>query len=395
MEDRISIYGHYGSCNHGNEAIARGIKELFVNDDINLYSYNPDTDFKYQLDQLFKILPFINNYKRFSIQRIIKGILNRTLKDKSIVYKNMIKPFMQDIGGVYLLEAGDQYCEGGDLRSFYYYLNKQINNYGGKTIMLPATINVSSLEDINLINDLETYSLIYARESITYEGLIKAGLSKNVRYCPDPAFIMNPKVCKLPNLFNERKIVGITIGSLSQGKEMYYDDVYKNTESLISYILNETEYGVALVPHVNVASSLNDSTSLQQLYDKFSSTQRVVLIPEQRADEQKFVIGKCNFMVTLRTHVSVSSYSQAVPTLVLGYSQKSKGIAKDLFGTYDNYVLGVDTLSKKNKLTDSFKWIVKNEALIKQKFDENLDQYINKVYKLYDDINNIKENLDE
>lgn len=395
MKSKISIYGHYGSYNHGNEAIIRGFKEIFPNNDILLFSYLPETDFEYQLDNLVKIYPFVSEYKKISIQRILRGIFNRLLKNKRIIHKNTVKPFMKNIDGIYLLEAGDQYCENDNVRDFYSYVNEHINSNGGKTIMLPATINVNSLNDIKLINDLNRYSLIFARESITYEGLIKAGLTNKVRYVPDTAFVMKAQECELPDIFHNRKIVGITIGMLSQGKEKCFNDMYENTKSLISYILNETEYGVALIPHVNVGKNLNDPIPLQSLYNNFSSSDRVVYVPEQRADKQKFVIGQCNFIVTLRTHVSIAAYSQAIPTIVIGYSQKSKGLAKDMFGSYENYVIDVDLLKDKSKLTYSFKWLVSNEGCIRKKYDENLSAYISKVYKLYDEIKVIGETRNE
>jgi len=38
---KISIYGHFGSQNHGNEAIVRGIFKLFTHGPITLYSFTP------------------------------------------------------------------------------------------------------------------------------------------------------------------------------------------------------------------------------------------------------------------------------------------------------------------------------------------------------------------
>ncbi|MFR4670990.1 MAG: hypothetical protein ACLT69_14285 [Intestinibacter bartlettii] len=54
----------------------------------------------------------------------------------------------------------------------------------------------------------------------------------------------------------------------------------------------------------------------------------------------KGYISRCR-LYRARTHATIAAYSTCVPTLVIGYSVKAKGIAKDIFGTYENYVLPV------------------------------------------------------
>lgn len=397
MSSQISIYGHYGSHNHGNEAIVRGTKELLQNEEFVLYSYYPDSDKQYHLNELVEIYPFVSSYNKYSLKRIIRGIMNRLLPDKRYVYKIMLKPFFHSLDSrkIYLFEGGDQYCENDYVKNFYYFVNEKINYAGSKTVMLPATINVDDLRNKEMINDLNRYSIIFARESITYKGLLEAGISTKVCFAPDTAFIMKPKECDLPKLFNKRKVVGITIGLLAQGKEEYSSYVYKCTRDLISYIFSNTDFGVALIPHVNVGEKLTDITPLEKLSKEFSYSDRIVFIPEQRADEQKYIIGKCKFFVTLRTHVSIAAYSQAIPTVVIGYSQKSKGIAKDLFGNSDNYVINVEELKDNNRLIDSFKWLLENEEMIKGKFEDNLESYINKTYSIIDEVKKLTENIYE
>jgi len=380
MIRNISIYGHYGSGNHGNEAIVRGIAELFPEKNITLYSYLPNTDYKFELNKLVNIKPFIDHSDANFLRRIIRGVKYRlkSIGKKTELYS--IRSFIKNVkNDIYILEAGDQYCENDDIRSFYAYVNRQINLNGGVTIMLPCTIPVASLNNKELVDDLKRYKMIYARESITYEGLRNAGLTENTSFVPDTAFLMEPKECTLPDIFDSESVVGITIGALAQGKEKYSDCVYNSVKDLIKYLLNNTSLNMALIPHVNVGGNLNDLDALNDLFTYFKNPERVALIPEQRADEQKYVIGKCRFMITLRTHVSIAAYSQSIPTLVIGYSQKSLGIAKDLFSSYENFVVNVDTLEKKDTLIDAFNWLTANENEIKNLFAINLDSYMNKI----------------
>ena len=60
-----------------------------------------------------------------------------------------------------------------------------------------------------------------------------------------------------------------------------------------------------------------------------------------------------------RTHATIAAYSPR-PTLVVGYSIKARGIAKDLFGTDEGYVLPVQALAQKEDLVNAFDWLYQN-----------------------------------
>ena len=68
-------------------------------------------------------------------------------------------------------------------------------------------------------------------------------------------------------------------------------------------------------------------------------------------------------MVAARTHASIAGYSSIVPTLVIGYSVKSKGIALDLFDNYEDYVIPVNKLTP-DLIIDRYQFIQKNEKNI-------------------------------
>jgi len=325
-------------------------------------------------------------YKRYSPTHIFLALWRRLTKNQDLNYAYRLKPFFQTVKGVYLLEAGDQYCENDSVKSFYAYVNKKIIQRGGKTVMLPCTISDDSLTNQKTIEDLQKYSLIFARESITYNALLNAGLGKKTRFAPCPAFIMEPKDYNLPELFSSRSVVGLTIGLLAQGKESYTNTVFENSRALIHHILDNTDFAVALIPHVNVGENLTDVTPMHTLYNEFKDTGRVVEISEKRADEQKYVISSCRFLVTVRTHASIAAYSSGVPTLVIGYSQKSKGIAKDIFGTSEHYVVSVESLDSNDKLIKAFLWLEENETAIRKILKEVLPVYLKKVNAIYDEI---------
>ena len=64
-----------------------------------------------------------------------------------------------------------------------------------------------------------------------------------------------------------------------------------------------------------------------------------------------------------------------MPTLVIGYSVKAKGIAKDIFGTYENYVLPVQSLKDEKDLINAFEWMRSNEDSIRKHLINFIPKY--------------------
>lgn len=303
----ISIYGHSGSFNHGNEAIVRGICKIFNDDDITLYSFDPSIDIKYDLDKVCRVVATGIKPKKYSLHNAIYKIVRIITQKQHFSYKTRFKYLLENVnaGGIYILEAGDQYCESDIVRNFYAYINKVINNKGGKTVAYGCTINPEILSDSKVIDDLNNYSLIIARESITYNALLESDVTTKVKLMPCPSFVMDSYEHELPIIFEKGDVVGINAGPLAQGNEVHYDLLYKNYITLIDYIINDTNFNIALIPHVNWGSKFSDLSTLEPLYLKYKSTNRIILVSEQNAMKQKYVMSKCRFMVALRTRKSV------------------------------------------------------------------------------------------
>ena len=81
-----------------------------------------------------------------------------------------------------------------------------------------------------------------------------------------------------------------------------------------------------------------------------------------------------------RTHASIAAYSTGVPTLVVGYSVKARGIAKDIFGTDEGYVFPVQNLSHEDALIEAYENIVKNEDAIRSHLEKTMPEYIERAW---------------
>ena len=203
-----------------------------------------------------------------------------------------------------------------------------------------------------MLNDLKGYTHIIARESLSYHTLTRKGL-KNVSLFPDPAFMLDKNPTTIPQGFSKGKTIGINLSPLIMSYEQSEGVTMSNYISLIDHIIQETDNQIALIPHV-VWPNNDDRKPLQSLYEKYKHTGRMVMIEDRNAEELKTIISQCRFMIASRTHASIAAYSTQVPTLVVGYSIKAQGIAQDLFGTTEHYVVPVRSLQTAYDLTDHF-----------------------------------------
>ena len=202
------------------------------------------------------------------------------------------------------------------------------------------------------LNDLRQYSLIVARESITAKALADAGLP--VRRQCDPAFFLRREDLPLPAGWREGNTVGVNVSPLilqhakDQGAAL---DAFK---ALIRHILADGEAAVALIPHVTWAHD-NDLDALNAIKAAFADEPRVFLLPGNlNAMQLKGYIARLSALVTTRTHASIAAYSTAVPTLVIGYSVKARGIARDLFGDEEGHLIPVQELVSAGQLIAAY-----------------------------------------
>ena len=221
--------------------------------------------------------------------------------------------------------------------------------------MLGCSIEPENLKDEGFLEDLKSYKIITTREHITYNALIDKGL-KNVIYCPDSAFTLKKQNVSMNPIFIPNKTVGLNISPLVLKKSNNSQLILENYSRLMKYIIDNTDMNIALIPHV-VWNNNDDRVPLTQLYELYKDTKRVCLVDDCNCMQLKSVISQCSYFVGARTHATIAAYSSGVPTLVLGYSVKSKGIAEDLFGTSDSYVLSYKDISSEEDLLNAFSFI--------------------------------------
>ena len=270
--------------------------------------------------------------------------------------------------------GGDNYCYGILLKELKC-SNRLFTGQGAMTVLLGCSIEPELLSDPDIIEDMQRYACIIARESITWQALVQAGLKEKSFLVPDSAFLLEAKRMPVPQGFTEGNMVGLNVSPMVVERESSPGITMENYRRLIRYILEKTDMGVALIPHV-VWKSNDDRTVLRQLWQEFRNTGRVVMIEDADCEVLKGYIARCRFFIGARTHATIAAYSSLIPTLVLGYSVKARGIAFDLFGTWENYVLPVQSLQREDELTEGFLWLQKEESAIRRRLTAVMSAYL-------------------
>lgn len=369
--NNISMFPHVGSGNHGCEAIVRSTAQLFSDHFLNLFSDNIQEDKKYINDDIVKYFCATAEISRFSPSHF-KALYYRYLKKMPdafsfVTYNPLLR--MCKSNDILMSIGGDLYCY--DTPDYIYRVNKYVRAQGCKTVLWGCSVEPSYIDD-KMAADLKGYDLICARESITYEALKK--INQNTILTVDPAFALVPEECELP----AKSYIGMNVSPMIEQRESVKGITIENYVQLIKHILEVCDDSVALIPHV-VWSTNDDRSSLARLKQYFEDYDRVVVVDDHNCAQLKYIIKNCRMYIGARTHSTIAAYSSCVPTLVVGYSVKAKGIAKDLFGSYDNYVIPVQGLKNKDDLSNAFDWMMANENEIKQHLQNCMPSYVQKL----------------
>lgn|SRR5574344_1239433 len=372
------MYPHGGSGNHGCEAIVRSTAKLIGNECI-LFTNQLEEDIRAGLKDICTLKSAEVSIKRGSLSYLKALFLYKFCGKKEafdkLVYSHIVKDAKSS--EYFLSIGGDNYCYGDP--EFIYLVNRMVDRAGIKRILWGASVEPSSINE-RMLNDLRGYHRIWARESLTCEALRENGLTQTF-LLPDPAFVLDRIDQPLPEGFEDGNTVGINVSPMIISYEKNQGVVFRNYVNLVSHILDETTMNIVFIPHV-VWSHNDDRKPLRDLYEMFRETGRVLMVEDHNAEVLKGYIARCRFMIVARTHASIAAYSSQVPTLVVGYSVKARGIARDIFGTETNYVLPVQSLSSENELVESFKWLYTHEEGIKEHYAKVIPQYIDEVYQI-------------
>ncbi len=382
IQKETILYAHDSAYNHGCEAIVRSTVDLLSLDKEKtiLFSNNIQGDLDFKLNDIIKIKPVNETpVDPNSPLGITYRLRSRLYKEREKMYHRFFGEkkyeYLYNQGDVALSIGGDNYCYPSGLEALglrNYWLNKK----GTPTILWGATLSERFMTP-DVIEDLNRYSLICVRESNSSLLLKKYSIKTPIIFAPDPAFALKTQETNWDN--EQKNVIGINISP-------YVFDCsennlgFKNYVSLIKWILTETDFAVALIPHVVFpVIRNNDMLFAEKLKECFAEEQRVFIVGDMyNCCQIKSLISKCRLFIGARTHSTIAAYSTCVPTLVAGYSEKSIGIAKDLFGTADGYVCSLQNMLEEDQLLNNFKNLLNNEKSERAFLKERIPEYVAK-----------------
>lgn len=341
----IVLFGHGGYTNRGCEAIVRAtvdmLKKEMPNCKIRLCSF----DYKGDRQKKYGIVDFIYPHQnvRYSLSHLSAyGFRKLGLKklDFKIQYNWLKAPLKW--GDVFISVGGDNYCYEEPID--FYETDRLIKKNNKKLIMWGASFNGDIITS-RMKSDLSLFDAIFVRETLSFDALKKHGV-KNIYLHPDSAFTMKPAEIKK----DRKEYIGFNLSPLSLRYAKDSGIALNAVHKMIDYIIDNTDYNIKLISHVvdpNQSDTQYDPGILWPIYDRYKKTGRVIFIDSQNIDakEIKGHIKSCIAFIGARTHSTIAAYSTLVPTAVIGYSVKSKGIAIDLFGTNKNYVIPIDDIA--------------------------------------------------
>jgi len=378
---KIMMFAHGGSLNRGCEAIVRSSSKLFKDNiqgsTVLLASEQPITDQGINtVDAIYDASR--TPLKKYSFSWFVSTMQYKLFRNDTYALSYIEQNTINRINDadVCLSIGGDNYCYGEVPN--WYEINRRVKGKGKKLVLWGCSIGEEDLSPRKL-EDLKQFDLIIARETLTYENLLKHGLS-NVKLSADPAFTMEQTELPLPKGWQEGNTIGINFSPLVWKLNSQSRDAVRQ---LLEHILAETDMTIALTPHVIIEGN-NDYEVLKSYYEEFKHTGRVILLPDNlNATEYKGYIARMRMFIGARTHATIAAYSNKVPTMVLGYSVKSKGIAKDIFGE-EKLVLNLDELSDRHLLVNKFDEMLREESELRERLNTAIPKVKERSYLAVD-----------
>lgn len=378
---RYAFYSHGGCENHGCEAIVRTLSAMIKNGRpesvIKLYTLNAQSDKAGDLPNIDETEEF--NYTRpvsslnFMQKLKISSLSRKSQKSADEYFYSLSckNPSLKE-NDVYVSVGGDNYCYGdGHMAAAF---NRELKKLGKKTVLWGCSVGKEDLSE-DKIKDLKTFDLIVTRESMTYETLINCGIDKNTVLYPDPAFTLDIATAFGSSFEVKPNTLGFNISSLIGEYAGEGESIESIAVGFLRYVLENSDKNILLIPHVTKKED-GDQLILGRIAEKLGS-ERVSVVPDTlTASQYKSIISRCELFIGARTHATIAAYSTCVPTLVIGYSVKSKGIAKDIFSDYNGLVVPVSEITDAQKLIKAYVSFEEKAEIYRSLLKEKMPEYI-------------------
>jgi colanic acid/amylovoran biosynthesis protein len=194
-----------------------------------------------------------------------------------------------------------------------------------------------------MVEQLASINLVCARETNTYQYLQSLGLRDNLRLVADPAFFLQPEPFPLPEplaALLQEPCIGLNFSPLVGKNYASMEEWKARVRSTLELVAYQYSSSILLIPHVWKRNN-NDCEFMQSVLAGMNPERRKDLFLVDRpmnAAQTKWLIGQMQLFGGTRMHATLAAVSSGIPTLFMGYSSKSEGVARDTYDTLDWFI---------------------------------------------------------
>jgi colanic acid/amylovoran biosynthesis protein len=337
----VSIVGVTGFRNRGVEALVQPIVSSLLNFDpnviVNIYSWTPDFDQRRLGDPRVHFRRVGNFYPTFTrIQRVTQRL--------GFPCRGQIEGWQALLSSALVIFTGGDClsAEYGDTSFSQHLMPLRLAAAAG----IPFVLHAQSIGPFGTHNQRRWWNAISSeaahisvRESTTYSYLKdELGFPRDrLSMTADPAFILETdagaETFGAIMKTGGRTLVGV---ALSQGIAAWsgIDAMTRLStwETLLSRMLVDLNCHIALIPHVQETHT-DDAVICHEIWRRLRFDPNVsVLAGDFSASEYKGVLSQCDAVVAERMHAGIAALSNCVPTAMVAYSVKARGILDEMVG---------------------------------------------------------------
>ncbi len=393
---KILITGHDTFHNKGCQALiyttTKILKDVFPDADFDVFSWEPEYDSRHFnnnsvkcnfIRHKFQVNEFSNRNKLWLRINEIGIKTDKILRVSHAFYHSIKRSDMVVVSG------GDILGDYGESAIKHYFFPIAVASALKKPVYIFAQ-SISPARNKKLLKFTRTYlnkaALITVRERVSYDYLKSLNIKAPFYLTADPAFLLSTSPEKRVNeILNAEGISGdsgLTVGiSVSEALTNWggfdQSEFFGIMASVCDTLVNKYSAKLIFVPHVTYPDSPRNDDRLigSKIRDLMTEKQSAFLINgDYSCGELKAVIGKCDIFIGARTHSTIASTSQLIPTLALAYSIKAVGIMEQVYDK-DISVLDVKNISKAN-LLKRIDYLISNHEEIKNHMSAQMEKIV-------------------
>lgn len=218
---------------------------------------------------------------------------------------------------------------------------------------------------------LSRFHRIILTEPRSVELLSRAGVKKNVRLGPEPAFLVERQLRPIGNAFRQ-DTVGLCISPAAVRFEQMPGLLFHSYCHLVRWILKNTDWQIALIPYC-AKNSCNDLLLQTAVKQQFAGEDRLFCRTDGDCRVLRGDLSLCRCCVG--TAGVSAAWSCGVPGVCVGASSRVQGLADTLFGSGQESVVRVDSLKREEDLTARFVDFLRKEDALRRWLEVSAPRY--------------------